>query len=184
MKRYALDEKHIPEWISLLRRDLLCIYPTDSLYGIGGIAHRKNADAVREVKGRDARKPISVIAPSVRWIREHCAVPEPFDFSYRRPITYLMRKRKAGALRHLSESDRIGVRLLPSGHVTQRLVATLQRPMIATSANYAGERVGASVEEMPASLIRAVGFVIDAGTRLTEPSVLYDAETGKEVRRS
>lgn len=183
MTVYPLDEKHIPEWSSLLRQGLLCIYPTDSLYGIGGIASSRTAAAVKKVKGREKEKSLSVIAPSLQWIREHCAVPAAFDFSYHQPTTYLFRKKETGSFPYLSETDRLGVRLLPSEHVIQKLVATVQHPLISTSANYSGKPVGSTLEDIPESLRASVAFVIDAGVSLTTPSRLLDADTGKEVPR-
>ncbi|MDE0243330.1 MAG: Sua5/YciO/YrdC/YwlC family protein [Candidatus Kaiserbacteria bacterium] len=184
MTTYPLDEKYIPEWVSLLQQDLLCIYPTDSIYGIGGVAHEHTAAAIKGVKGRGAGKSFSVIAPSVQWITTHCTVPPSFDFSYRQPTTYLFRKKEAGSFLYLSETDRLGVRLLPPEHVIQKLTATVQQPLISTSANHSGEPVGSTIEEIPPSLRESVAFIIDAGTALTTPSRLLDADTGKEILRS
>ena len=184
MKTYPLDERYLSEWVSLLQQDLLCIYPTDSLYGIGGIANRKNAEVVKRIKGRGVGKSFSVLVPSLQWVRDYCSVPESFaTVAHQKPVTYLFQKKDKNTLLHLSENECIGVRLLSADHVIQKLVTTLQQPLITTSANYTGEPVGATLEEMPLSLLQTVDFVIDAGVRLTTPSRLYDVATGREVCR-
>jgi len=52
------------------------IYPTDTIYGLGCNALDACAvDRIKEIKGRDKNKPMSVIAPSMDWIEENCIVP-------------------------------------------------------------------------------------------------------------
>lgn len=184
MKVYPLEERHLPEWISFLQRDFLCIYPTDSIYGIGGIANQKNADAVNRIKKRGAHKSFSVIAPSVQWVKKRCIVPESFDSTYQEPTTYLFEKKDRNDFLHLSNNEQIGIRFLPHSHPIQKLVTKLQQPLITTSANYSGEPVGTTIEKIPTSLLHSVDFVIDAGIPLTTPSRLYDVTTGKEIRRT
>ena len=51
------------------------IYPTDAIYGLG--CNAENIDAVnkiKEIKQRDKDKPLSVIAPSIDWIKENLIV--------------------------------------------------------------------------------------------------------------
>ena len=184
MTTYPLDARFIPTWSSLLEQGKVCIYPTDSVYGIGGIATASVASVIQRLKGRGVGKSFSVLAPSVAWIERHCIVPDSFDFSYSVPTTYLFYKQDLNAFAHLSETDRIGVRLLPADHVIQQLAVSLGQPIISTSANYSGDPVSATIAEMDSSLVSSVDFVIDGGRSSTQPSRLYDADTGREVVRS
>ena len=63
------------DFIEDIKNGAVFIYPTDTIYGLGCDAtNLASVKLIRELKYRDKDKPMSVIAPSVEWIREHCEV--------------------------------------------------------------------------------------------------------------
>ena len=61
--------------LASLRAGHIVVYPTDTVYGIGCDATNERAvERVYAIKCRGA-KPVSVIAPSLAWIRAHCSIP-------------------------------------------------------------------------------------------------------------
>ncbi len=64
-----------------LKKEILAgkvfIYPTDTIYGLGCNALDIGAvERIKDIKGGDRDKPMSVIAPSMDWIKENCVVPD------------------------------------------------------------------------------------------------------------
>ena len=57
------------EIIDFIRKGKIFIYPTDTIYGLGCDAlNEKSVEKIKEIKKRDKDKPLSVIAPSKKWI--------------------------------------------------------------------------------------------------------------------
>ena len=62
-----------PEIINKLKKEVF-IYPTDTIYGIGCDATNSElVKQIRKIKQRD-KKPLSVIAPSKKWILDNFKV--------------------------------------------------------------------------------------------------------------
>ncbi len=172
----------------------ILIYPTDTVYGIGGIfpwALRK----VYEVKKRSFLKPVSVIVPSI-------------DFVYKLPIDFSKVDNVDNADRLVSKLStllssywaqgqwvtfvlplkvplrdsefeqaynlRLGIRVL--NHPIQQFFAELGEMFITTSANLAGEPVIKAVQDLPLSLKSQVDWIVDWGELGNVPSVILDAQ--------
>tara|TARA_Y100000310_G_scaffold338641_1_gene428856 strand:- start:8412 stop:9026 length:615 start_codon:yes stop_codon:yes gene_type:complete len=96
------------------------IYPTDTVYGLGCNAEDAGAvEKIKEIKGRDKGKPLSVIAPSVEWIYEHCVIDVGDSGSDSRPNLVLkhssppLRKRENNSS---PESSNILEKYLPGSY--------------------------------------------------------------------
>ena len=73
------------------------VYPTDTIYGLGCNAlDGASVNKIKKMKGRDKDKPISVIAPSIDWIRENCIVD--FDLHKYLPGPYTLILKKLGSI--------------------------------------------------------------------------------------
>ncbi len=117
------------------------IYPTDTVYGIGCNADNVLLlERVFAAKGRDRKKPLSVIAPDKDWIIKHCVVSrETLDKYLPGKYTLLLKKKDPKFLAlATSGSGIIGVRI-PS-HRISKLVEEARIPFITTSANRSGEK--------------------------------------------
>lgn len=51
------------------------VYPTDTVYGIGGLYTDAMVNKVFSIKQRDEKKMFSIIAPSFDWIARNCEYP-------------------------------------------------------------------------------------------------------------
>jgi len=68
----APDAALVAEACALLSRGALLIYPTETLYALGGIVTAEVAERVRAAKGREAKNPLPLIASDVGQARELC----------------------------------------------------------------------------------------------------------------
>ena len=88
------------------------IYPTDTIYGIGCDAENKKlVNKIRAIKHRDT-KPLSIIAPSIDYILKNCEVDKKIVSKFLPgPYTLILKKKDKNFLKHVSETESIGIRI-------------------------------------------------------------------------
>tara|TARA_Y100000034_G_scaffold64197_1_gene77640 strand:- start:2112 stop:2642 length:531 start_codon:yes stop_codon:yes gene_type:complete len=155
------------------------IYPTDTIYGIGCNAENiKNVEKIRKIKRRD-RKPLSIIAPSISYILKNFEVNEKIEKFLPGPYTLILKKKKKEFLKHISDTEYIGVRI--PNHVFTKFIQKTQKPIITTSVNFSGEKPANSIKEINKDILKKVDFVIDAGVLSGHPSKII--RNGKIIER-
>lgn len=149
----------------------LFIYPTDTIYGLGCDA----SDEIAIYNLRNAKqipvRPVSIIAPSKKWIIEHFEInPNAEEWINKLPGPYtLVLKLKNGSLpSNISETGSIGVRI--PNHWISNFVSELKRPIVTTSANITGKSFMTQVEDLDDELKKHVDFFIDEGEIKGRPS--------------
>ena len=156
------------------------IYPTDTIYGIGCNAlDKKSVKKIREIKKRDKNKPLSVIAPSLEWIREHCVVDVNLKKYLPGPYTLILKKKDPNFLNYVSKTDSLGIRIPDSEF--SKSVKKAKIPFITTSVNLSGEPFTVRIKDVPEEIKSRVDVVIDKGELNGKPSKLIIG--GKEIRR-
>ncbi|MAH07086.1 hypothetical protein CMI38_02440 [Candidatus Pacearchaeota archaeon] len=168
--------------VEKIRKGKVFIYPTDTVYGLGCDASKvESVRKIKGMKGRDADKPLSVIAPSVEWIVKNLVVDEGLDLSkyLPGPYTVILKKKYKGFLSEVSGGDSLGVRI-PDCEFTS-IVQKSDRAFVTTSVNLSGEDPARKVDEVPLDILEKVDEVIDVGELNGKVSKLIIG--GKEVER-
>jgi len=168
------------EIIECIRQGKIFIYPTDTIYGLGCNATNINSvEKIKFIKQRDKDKPFSIIAPSIKWIKDNLIVD--FDLSKYFPGAYtvILKKKKKDFLNHISNTDSLGVRI-PNNRFT-KIIQRAGVPFITTSVNLQGEKPITSIREIPEQIQKQVDEIIDSGELTGNPSTLVIG--GKEVKR-
>ncbi len=165
--------------------DGVFIYPTDTLYGIGGNALNANVvERIHKIKRRDGRKPLSVIMASFDMIREYCEIDKSQELILQTylpgPFTFIVKMKKhivAG-----NSNGTIGIRM-PNYEFTKLLSLKCNVPIISTSANVSGEKPASNIFDINKKVLGAVDLVIDGGkTKYTEGSTVVDLINNKMIR--
>lgn len=156
------------------------IYPTDTIYGIGCDATNVAAvERIKTIKGRDKDKPLSVIAPSIRWIEENLQVDCDLKQYLPGPYTIILKKNDKNFLSHVASGETLSVRI-PNSKFT-RDIQKAGVPFITTSVNLSGEPFAVSMRDIKEEIWDAVDLVIDIGELNGRPSTLVIE--GKEIKR-
>ncbi len=179
-----------PEFLERIARHLddggLLVYPTETVYGVGGAIRVEVVEALAELKGRDPDKPFLVLLPEghdagLDWPPEARALADRF---WPGPVTL--------ALDAPEGAFPPGVRS-PSGKVAVRrsphpFLEALQRhwphPLLSSSANPSGEAPGADGREIADAFRGRPGsdrlLVVDVGVLPASPpsSVVQFAPDG------
>jgi L-threonylcarbamoyladenylate synthase len=162
------------------------ICPTDTIYGLGCNAESKEAvERIKEIKLRDRDKPLSVIAPSITWIKENLIIDDGLELSRYLPGSYtlILKKKNPNFLSWVSSSDSLGVRIPKNSFTNEIQKAGVV--FITTSVNLSGEPFALSLEDIPKELKEKVDYVVEAekNEKLSgNPSTLII--NGKEVKRN
>jgi L-threonylcarbamoyladenylate synthase len=165
--------------------DGVLIYPTDTIYGIGGNAFsEKVVNRIREIKGSPEEKSYSVIMSDINMIKRYCEVDawqlKVLKAHLPGPFTFLL---KAKVKMPVSANQKLGVRI-PDYAFAHQLAELCDMPIVTTSANPSGKKPACRLEETTGKILSAVDLAIDDGvTKFQEASAIVDLVEKKVLRK-
>jgi len=138
--------------ISTIKGGGAVIYPTDTVYGLGVNAFDdKAAKKVFEIKGRDFKKPISIMVRDIEMAKRIASFGKDTEKTLKEilpgPITVILFKKAIIPDILTAGSRKIGIRI-PGCDFTQILMKNLNFPITTTSANMSGEPASNDIKEI------------------------------------
>jgi tRNA threonylcarbamoyl adenosine modification protein (Sua5/YciO/YrdC/YwlC family) len=173
--------KSKPKFIKEIQAGAVFIYPTDTIYGFGCDATSDIAvQKIRDLKDRD-KKPFSIIAPSIDWIKENCELSDSAKkwlLHLPGPYTLILKMKNPTAVCAQANMGMktIGVRI--PNHWISELVASVGRPIITTSVNRTGKPPAVIKQEL---VLFEVDFIIYEGDKQGKPSTIVDLTAGEKI---
>ena len=162
MRIVKSSKVNIEEILKEITEGKIFIYPTDTIYGLGCDAENKDSvEKIKKIKRRDIDKPLSVIAPSIEWIKENLTIDTNLDKYLPGPYTIILKKKNPDFLKHVSNTDSIGIRI-PDNEFT-KIIQNSNKPFITTSVNLSGETAIKSIKEIPKEIKDKIDIIIDSG---------------------
>ncbi len=160
----------ISKLVKMIKEGKVFVYPTDTVYGLGCDAFNEDAVLrIKEIKGRDKEKPLSVIAPSKAWISENLFVEEGLLGKYLPgKFTLILKKRRKGFLEHVAPGDTLGVRI-PKCSFSD-IVNASGVPFVTTSVNLSGEEPIADLKDLSEEILEKVDVIVNGGKLCGRPS--------------
>lgn len=151
-----------------IRRGRVVAVPTDALYAL--VADPFSVPAVRQVyraKGREIHRALPLLVRDSMMVEELAREISPwFNLLARKfwpgPLTIIMPASPKVPLRATGNTGRLGVRQA-SCKITDELIARLNQPIIATSANISGRPTCRSGIEVFGVMDGGVNLVLDGG---------------------
>jgi L-threonylcarbamoyladenylate synthase len=178
------DQRILERAWGVLASGGLLIYPTDTLYALGGLASKgEAAEAVRAAKGREGEKPLPVIASDLPQVKSLC---EEWPASAARlaaafwpgPLTLVLRAE--GSLPSELTRGTVAVRI--PAHALARALCRFG-PLISTSANRSGEAPGLTCAEAVGAVGRSAQLALNGGDGTPVPSTILDLTGEVPVER-
>jgi L-threonylcarbamoyladenylate synthase len=167
----------------LLARGLLVIFPTDTLYAIGGRAlDAAAARRVREAKGRPGGQPLPLVAADRDQVRLLCAAwPKEAErlaaAFWPGPLTLLLPAAEAVPVELTSGTGTVAVRI-PALPLATALCAAAG-PLISTSANRTGERAPVTCAEAVTGVGDGAALALDGGPGRPVASTIVDLASAR-----
>jgi L-threonylcarbamoyladenylate synthase len=155
-----------------LRAGKVVLVPTETVVGL--VAPASGLPRVREIKGREANKPIALLCYSAEEalglaVNVPRLARELADIYWPGPLTLIL---------DLPGGETVGVRV-PSGDTVRELLKAYGGPLYATSANLSGKNDSSSVETVDPEVLDAVDVVVEGEAGSGEASAIVDLSGGR-----
>jgi len=168
--------------VSVLRRDGIIVYPTDTIYGLGGDAFSDIAiERVYEAKNRLRGKPISIAVSDIEMLACVAYIDKKEMGFINRflpgPVTVILEAKGCVPEELTGGTGMIGIRW-PDHKIALSIIKELDAPITATSANISGEISPRRISEVN---VRN-DLVVDGGELPGTPSTVVDLHSKEIIR--
>jgi L-threonylcarbamoyladenylate synthase len=160
------------EAVAALRAGNVALIPTETVVGL--VAAETGLPRIREIKGREADKPIALLCASAEEAFGLAANVPPLagqlaELYWPGPLTLVL---------DLPSGGTIGVRV-PAGRAVRDLLESYGGPLYATSANLSGEPDRAALDEVDPRVLESVDIVVRGERGTGEASAVVDLSGGR-----
>ena len=185
-----MNKNKIENAKKLLRSGELVIFPTETVYGLGGNANDKNAiKRIYNIKKRPANNPIICHFESLQEIKKNFHLNKLEEILAKKlwpgPITLILRKKDKSNISHLvsNKSSYIGCRI-PKDKIALQLLKNLNFPVAAPSANISERTSVTKFEDLDKKLIKKIFTIKGEQSKLgLESTVIKVKKNSIEVLR-
>ena len=153
----------IKETVAALQQQKIILYPTDTVWGIGGDA--TDAAVVKKIyqlKQREDNKALIVLVNSEAMLKSYVeSIPEAaLSFlNSDRPTTIIYPQGIGFATNLLGEDSSIGIRI-PDHSFCLELITQFGKPIISTSANISGNPTPKTFDSIENEILDGVDYVV------------------------
>jgi len=158
----------ITQVVELLRRSKgICIYPTDTVYGVGcGVSNDKMLKEIATILHRDDNRLFSFLCADIAQAGEYAQISTP-NFKIMKkylpgPYTFILPSANFVKKKISEKRKTVGIRI-PNAPVLIELIRALGEPIANMSLNIPGEHRGNPDEFMTNEVLNGVDVMIDAG---------------------
>lgn len=162
-----------------LKNDAVMIYPTDTIYGIGGNALQSSVVLrIFEVKKRPLELPVPVAVNSILMANDLAHVTydakKLMKVFWPGPLTIVLKRKSIVPDEVTGGSDKVGIRI-PNHPIPIKLMELTKFPLVATSANLHGQTSPIQIDELVKNFAENVDVLINTEETLGGvPSTVLD----------
>lgn len=153
----------VKQTLSFLEQGKIILYPTDTVWGIGGDATRPDVvQRIYALKKRADAKALIALVGSKEMLQDYINPIPPQVLPYlesEQPTTIIYNHPKGLANNMLSEEQTVGLRL-PKHPFLTPLLAAFGKAIISTSANMSGYATPQSFAEIDPEILEGVDYVV------------------------
>ena len=164
-----MNNDELEEVAEIIRNGGVVIFPTETVYGIGGNAlNTETIKKIYEVKKRPSSKPLSILVKDKDEIGKYAQITSEIekkiiDNFMPGPITLVLKK-KENIIPEIvtAGNDTIGVRI-PNNNIIAQVLKSCSLPIAAPSANISGQPSSTKLEDVIDDFNGKVDAMIDGG---------------------
>ena len=163
-----IKENELNEVIDILNENGIIIFPTETVYGIGGNA--TSGEVVEKVylaKHRPRAKAVNILVKNRNEIEKYAQITSDverkiIDAFMPGPITIILKKNDGFGEGFTQEDNTIGVRI-PDNKIALAILKNFKNPLAVTSANKSGKTSGLEVADFIDVFNNQIDIIIDGG---------------------
>jgi len=169
-----------------MRKQNIGLLPSDTLWGISGIACADVAKRIQLIKNRHTPKPLILLIHSLEQIAEWLQPLTPMqqqlcDAYWPGPVTLLLPASESAPEALTAGLPTLGIRM-PAHPPLRDLLIAVDRPLISTSANLAGQPAPKHRDEIHPDILSLVAFQVDWEDPPGTASLILDVTQDPPVR--
>lgn len=177
----------IEETLAALHQKKIILYPTDTVWGIGGDA--TDFEVVKKIytlKRREDHKALIVLVDSSKMLQSYVeSIPkQAFPFINSELPTTIVFPNGIGFAHNLLGSDSsIGIRVTKN-YFCQNLIARFGKPIISTSANISGRKTPQSFNSIATEILNGVDYVVPLSKEINsnQPSKVVKIDSKGKIQ--
>lgn len=165
----VIKDDELDEVVDIIKRDGIVVFPTETVYGIGGNALSENViKNIYNIKERPQEKALNILVKNKEEIKKYAYISseleeEIIDKFMPGPITIILKKRKSQIPDLLTgNNDTIGIRI-PDNDIVKKILEKCNLPIAAPSANISGKPSSIRLEDIKPDFDGKVDAFIDGG---------------------
>ncbi len=165
----VIKDDELDEVVDIIKRDGIVVFPTETVYGIGGNALSENViKNIYNIKKRPQEKALNILVKNKEEIKKYAYISneleeEIIDKFMPGPITIILKKRKSQIPDLLTgNNDTIGIRI-PDNDIVKKILEKCNLPIAAPSANISGKPSSIRLEDIKPDFDGKVDAFIDGG---------------------
>jgi len=163
-----INEFELEEIVKILNNNGVIIFPTETVYGIGGNAMSNEViDRVYEAKHRPRAKAVNILVANKNEIEKYAEITSDIERKIIEefmpgPITIILKKKDGFGDGFTQKDNTIGVRI-PDNEIIRAILDNVNFPLIAPSANISDRPSGLNVKQIADDFKESVDAIIDGG---------------------
>lgn len=174
--------------IETLKEGGIILYPTDTIWGIGCDATNEVAcQQIHELKNRPDDKSFIILVDGFAMLERY--IPEFNEVCYDladlavKPLTIIYPKAKGFAPSILAKNGSIGIRIT-TDPICLKLIRSIRKPIVSTSANVSGESNPKSFEEISETIKKGVDAIVNErqSEKMNTPSQIIDIKADGTIK--
>ena len=176
----------IKQALHALQNKQIILYPTDTVWGIGGDATSVEVvEKIYQLKQRTDHKSLIALVKNIQMLTSYVdEIPEtaiPY-LKEIRPTTLIYTKGINLAPNLMGSDGSIGLRI-PRHNFCQELLEAFGKPIISTSANISGSETPKNFSGIATKILEGVDYIVhlQQETKPNQPSRVIKIETNGEV---
>ena len=168
--------------IEVLKGGGIILYPTDTIWGIGCDATNEEAcKRIHELKNRPDDKSFIILVDGFAMLERY--IPEFNEVCYDladlavKPLTIIYPKAKGLAHSILANDGSIGIRIT-TDPICLKLIRSIRKPIVSTSANISGEASPKSFSEISETIKNGVDSIVNErqSEKMNTPSQIINIQ--------
>ena len=169
-----------------MRKQYIGLLPSDTLWGISGIACADVAKRIQLIKNRHTPKPLILLIHSLAQLTDWIVPlsetqPQLCNSHWPGPVTLLLPASTMAPHALTAGLPTLGVRMPATPHLKDLLIA-LDRPLISTSANLTGHPAPAQRQDIHPDILSLVAFQANWEDPPGNASLIFDLTQDPPVR--